>query len=185
MADATTIANPVRPLEGRMAAGPNVQIRPAEPAHRLSLRARNKSVAALSKALGFALPQKPKMSASKGSRAALWLGPDEWLIIDTGANAPSDALKNSRVLQSAVDISMRNTAIIVSGAGAQAVLAAGCPQELHLEKFPTGACSRTMFGKAEVVIWRTAKQEFRIECWRSFSTYVFDFLEEAARDAGA
>jgi heterotetrameric sarcosine oxidase gamma subunit len=49
--------------------------------------------------------------------------------------------------------------------------------------FPVGACSRTILGKIEVVIWRTDKQSFRVECWRSFSTYAFDFLEDAAQDA--
>ena len=185
MAKAAKIAERIHPLAGRHAAGPNVQAVPAEAAYRLSLRAPAKSVAALSKALGLTLPSKPKTSATKGSRAALWLGPDEWLMIDTGKADPASDLVNSRVLHSAVDISHRNTAVIISGAGAEAALSAGCPQDLGLARFPVGACSRTVFGKAEVVIWRTGKDEFRMECWRSFSTYVFDFLDEAVRDANA
>ena len=51
--------------------------------------------------------------------------------------------------------------------------------------FPVGACSRTILGKVEIVLLRTADDAFRVECWRSFSDYVWTFLTEAARDAAA
>src|SRR5205085_5624787 len=34
-----------------------------------------------SDALGFSLPLTPNTTASQGDRRALWLGPDEWLIV--------------------------------------------------------------------------------------------------------
>jgi len=46
-----------------------------------------------------------------------------------------------------------------------------------------GACSRTIFGKAEIVLYRTEDDTFRVECWRSFSEYVFGLLAEGAEDA--
>ena len=181
MADASR----AHPLAGRKVANSAVTLTPAEPAARLSLRARPDGIAALSKALGVKLPAAPKTSATSksGARVALWLGPDEWLVIDQkGADLPA-ACAGVKQLHSAVDISHRNTAILVEGAGAEATLSAGCPQDLSLAVFPVGACSRTVLGKIEVVIWRTGPQAFRVECWRSFSAYAFDFLEDAARDA--
>ena len=73
----------------------------------------------------------------------------------------------------------------MTGPGAEATLSAGCPQDLSLAVFPVGACSRTIYGKVEIVIYRIAEDAFRVECWRSFSDYVFTFLSEAARDAAA
>jgi hypothetical protein len=70
---------------GRSSGASSAKVATMPPAHRMSLRAPAGSVAALSKALGVTLPQKPKTSAAKGSRTALWLGPDEWLVIDDGA----------------------------------------------------------------------------------------------------
>lgn len=183
MADAIKAAIRRLPLDGRQATGPSVRIDPADPAFRLSLRAPKTSAAALSKALGLPLPLKPKTSSSKGSRTALWLGPDEWLILDTGKQNPADALSRSRVAHAAVDVSHRNTAIMVTGDGAQMTISAGCPQDLRPKRFPVGACSRTLLGKAEIVLLRVKADVFRVECWRSFSPYVFDFLEEAARDS--
>ncbi|MEO3384757.1 sarcosine oxidase subunit gamma [Mesorhizobium sp. CAU 1741] len=171
------------PLEDRSVVHPWVSVTAAEPASRLSLRAPEDSVAAVSKALGLALPQQPKTSARKGKRVALWLGPDEWMIIDpTGAGLTAPLAKVT-AFHSGVDISHRNTAILVSGEGAQATLSSGCPQDLSLAAFPVGACSRTVLAKIEIVLLRTGENEFRVECWRSFSDYAFAFLEDAARDS--
>jgi sarcosine oxidase, subunit gamma len=176
------IATRTLPLSGRSAATAQISVTPAEPAFRLSLRAKPDAVAALSRALGVALPVKPKSSASKGTRSALWLGPDEWLVIDSAANPASDLTK-VKALHSAVDVSHRNTAIIVSGPAAEATLSAGCPQNLSMKAFPVGACSRTLLGKVEIVLLRTEPQTFRVECWRSFSDYVMTYLSEAAKGA--
>ncbi|TIM60713.1 MAG: sarcosine oxidase subunit gamma, partial [Mesorhizobium sp.] len=76
-------------------------------------------------------------------------------------------------------------AISVIGPAAAATINSGCPQDLSLDVFPVGAASRTILGKAEIVLLRTATDAFRVECWRSFSDYVFTFLSEAAGDAAA
>jgi sarcosine oxidase subunit gamma len=179
VAMSTVVRRPV--LSGRHAAGPVVTLTPAAPASRLSLRAPKESIAALSKALGLKLPEKPKTSASTAVRHALWLGPDEWLVIDEGQADLAALCRPVKALHSAVDISHRNTAILVSGSGAEAVLAAGCPQDLSLAAFPVGACSRTILGKVEIVLFRTSEHAFRVEVWRSFSDYAFTFLADAIR----
>ncbi|RUV68092.1 sarcosine oxidase subunit gamma family protein [Mesorhizobium sp. M5C.F.Cr.IN.023.01.1.1] len=183
------------------AAAPSVERRPAlaghelsatgvtlavlPPAERISLRAPDASVAALSKALGVTLPQKPKTSAAKAGRTALWLGPDEWLVIDEVGKDPLADCAEVTVLHSAVGISHRNVAISVTGPAAAVTINSGCPQDLSLDAFPVGAASRSILGKVEIVLLRTASDAFRVECWRSFSDYVFTFLSEAARDAAA
>lgn len=175
------------PLEGRAAGSARVQIAPAEPASRLVLRARENAIAPLSKALGVKLPQEPKTSALSTAartqgRTALWIGPDEWLVVDESGADLVALCGKVKELHSAVDVSHRNTAITVSGEAAQSVLSAGCPQNLSLSVFPVGACSRTLLGKAEIVLLRESETVFRVECWRSFSDYVFTLLSEAARD---
>ncbi len=172
-------------LAGRQASGGNVQLSVLPPAERIALRAPAQSVAALSKALGLALPQKPKSATIADRRAALWLGPDEWLVIDEAGNDPLADCARVKALHSAVGVSHRNVGIRVSGPGAEATLSAGCPQDLSLAVFQVGAASRTILGKVEIVLLRTDADTFRVECWRSFSDYVWTFLEEAAGDAAA
>jgi sarcosine oxidase subunit gamma len=173
------------PLAGRHAAGPSVTVTPAAPASRISLRAPEGSVEALSKALGVKLPQRPKTSAEAKGRAALWLGPDEWLVIDEADAGLAESCAGVDGFHSVVDVSHRNSGIVVSGPEAVSTLVAGCPQDLTPAVFPVGACSRTVLGKIEIVLWRTGPEEFRVECWRSFCDYAFTLLREAARDASA
>lgn len=171
------------PLSGRHGGSAAVRLTPAAPASRISLRAPAESLSTLSSALGLTLPTMPKTSARSSGRSALWLGPDEWLVIDEAGADLMAVLAGCGALHSATDVSHRNTAVIVSGPGAEATLSAGCPQDLSLEVFPVGACSRTIFGKVEIVLLRTDDDTFRVECWRSFSDYAFSLLAEAAQDA--
>ena len=169
----------VHPLAGQSFGGPNVSIAPAPEAYRCSLRADARAVPSLSKALGIKLPRSAKQSITAADRSALWLGPDEWLIIDTHGD-PLDDLSKVGALHSAVDVSHRNTALLVNGPRAADVINAGCPQDLSLAAFPVGACSRTILGKIEVVLLRTDVDAFRLEVWRSFSAYAFELLSTAA-----
>lgn len=170
---------------GREASGQGVRVAVLPPAERISLRAPAASVAALSKALGVKLPTKPKTSATAAGRTALWLGPDEWLVIDEGGGDMIADCAAVSQLHSAVGISHRNVAISVAGPNCEGTISSGCPQDLSLGSFPVGACSRTILGKSEIVVLRTAEDAFRVECWRSFSDYVFAFLADAAKDAAA
>ena len=71
----------------------------------------------------------------------------------------------------------------MSGRHASDVLNSGCPLDLAKSAFPTGTATRTLLGKAEVVIVRSDDAPtYRIECWRSFAGYVSAFLTEAARE---
>jgi heterotetrameric sarcosine oxidase gamma subunit len=43
-------------------------------------------------------------------------------------------------------------------------------------------CTRTIFAKAQIILWRTGAETFRIEIARSFAPYVWGCLEEARRE---
>jgi sarcosine oxidase subunit gamma len=125
-----------------------------------------------------------RASAERG-RAALWLGPDEWLLIsaEPAADNASAALRAALagLPHSLVDVSHRQLALEVTGPDAAVLLAAGCALDLEPAAFPVGMCTRTMLAKAEIVLWRIAPEAFRIEVWRSFAPYLSAFLSEAAR----
>jgi sarcosine oxidase subunit gamma len=140
-------------------------------------------------AFGVALPTVACRSALTGARAALWLGPDEYLLLAPQAEAAAleRALEQalSGLPHSLVDVSHRQVALEVYGSHAATLLNAGCPLSLDANDFPPGACTRTILGKAEIVLWRTGVEAFHLEVWRSFAHYVSSFLAEAAHDAGS
>jgi len=138
----------------------------------------------LGNALRFPLPTRPLSAVSVGGRAALWLGPDEWLLIavSTELKEMLDDLRTTLSTAPAclVDVGNRNVGLIISGPRAADLLACGCPLDLGLAAFPVDMCTRTIFGKCEVVVWRLADQKFHLEAWRSFAPYLVCLLGEAA-----
>jgi sarcosine oxidase, subunit gamma len=124
----------------------------------------------------------------QGTRATLWLGPDEFLLLDLAAESAQPTAAVERALESAmggtahalVDVSHRQFALAISGPHAELILRAACPLDLDLGEFPIGMCTRTVFAKAEVVLWRTRADEFHLEAWRSYSGYVGGLLREIA-----
>ncbi|MCP4071836.1 MAG: sarcosine oxidase subunit gamma family protein [Hyphomicrobiales bacterium] len=170
------------PLENQLFATGNVLIKPGHALARISLRAAGDQIEEINQVLSLDLPDSPKTSVARDERTALWLGPDEWLILDNLSSDLHELPKNlAQMLCSAVDISHRNTSIIVSGKGAVGVLNTGCPQNLSMEAFPVGACSRTILGKSEIILLRIGTSTFHVECWRSFSDYVWKYLVDGAK----
>ena len=156
------------------------------PAARFILRGRPAAVEAAGTALGFALPRIACRAAGAGERAALWLGPDEWLILapeDEGtALAAALAGAMAAAPHSLVEVGHRQDGFVLRGPRAATVLNAGCPLDLDPAAFPIGMCSRTVLAKAEIVLWRTGAEAFRVEAMRSFLPYVRGVLAEAARE---
>ncbi len=154
-------------------------------ATRFVLRGGPDVVAPVGSAFGLAPPTRPLSSASEGARAALWQGPDEWLLIaedDEGGLAVKLEAALAGVFHSLVDVSHRQAAIEVSGPGAARVLNSGVPLDLDLSAFPVGMATRTLLMKAEIGLWRREQERFRLEVARSFCPYVAAVLEQSARD---
>jgi sarcosine oxidase subunit gamma len=176
------------PLEGfAFPAGPRFALVEALPAARFILRGAEAVRVACGMAFGVEPPSRLGPAGESEGRAALWLGPDEWLLIADGADAADIGAMLESVLEgtahSLVDVSHRQTALIASGPTAARVLNAGCPLDLDLKAFPVGFATRTLFDKVEIVLWRRAETTFHIEIWRSFAPFLVGSLAEAARGA--
>jgi sarcosine oxidase subunit alpha len=113
------------------------------------------------------------LSASiQDGQSILWLGPDEYLVV---GDAPFLSTADS-----VVDVSHRTSGIRVSGPRAAWCVNAFCA--LDLDRMPVDGCTRTLFGKAEIILWRRGEQEFHIETVRSFAPYVWVCLEAARKE---
>lgn len=155
---------------------------------RLAVRAGPEAAAAIGGAVGVPLGNWPCRATVAGDLAALWLGPDEWLLLAPDGDAPTLTADAARAVgdraASIVDVSHRTVAIEVRGPRAGDTLNAFCALDLNPRAFPTGMCTRTVFGKSEIVLWRTDGDTFRIDVARSFVPYVLDCLEQGGLEFG-
>jgi sarcosine oxidase subunit gamma len=162
---------------------------PSPPATRFTLHGDSAVRARMSEVWGAELSDLPCRAGRRGERAALWLGPEEFLLLsfaaadaDPAALAATLGAHLSGLPHALVDVSHRQVAVEVHGPHAASILNGACPLDLDLSAFPLGMCTRTVFAKAEILLWRTAEDRFHVEIWRSFADYVTALLCEIARD---
>lgn len=141
---------------------------------------------ALARALGLVQVERVGRTAVRDDVAALRLGPDEWLVLAPPPNKEMllEALRSGHAssVGCAVDVSDRHFGLILAGSRCDDVLASACPLDFGLAAFPAGMCTRTLFGKAEVILWRIDARTFRLEAGRSYAPYVTGLLAVCVRD---
>lgn len=183
MADAATAATWTSGLEGlALPSRPGVaQLAGVHVAGRLVLRTQPEAAQTLLAAGGLEAPTGINRVASNAAGACLQLGPDEWLILwASGTSASATAAQLATAAAGAphapIDVGDRSVGLTLSGPRVEDVLAAACPLPLDLEAFAIGRATRTLLGKAEIVLWRQAVDRFHIEVARSFAPYVVALL---------
>ena len=172
---------PLDALVGLLRPSATVELSVVPPRAKFVLRCRPEAMAAAGEAFGVALPGACR-GAISGNRAALWLGPDEWLLLAPPEEAPAISCQVSvapRAPHSLVDVSHRSVAITVKGPQAAVLINHGCPLDLSSAAFPVGMCTRTLFEKAEIILWRTEQRTYQMEIERSFATYVWRMIADA------
>jgi heterotetrameric sarcosine oxidase gamma subunit len=142
----------------------------AEPAHALDI----------GRHTGIDLPGVPLTSSTTGEWSALHLAPDEWLLIAEGAVGDPRALFDGAPHPlSLVDVSDRSRTLEVIGSAAPQLLAGAC--SMNLCNLADGACTRTLFGKVTVMVWRRAGP-WRLTYARSYHEYVRSMLTAISKD---
>jgi sarcosine oxidase, subunit gamma len=150
-------------------------------------------MAAVGRVLDLLLPNEPCTSAARDRIGALWLGPDQWLVTCPADDVPGllAALREALagVHAAITDVSDGRVAFRIAGPSARAVLAKGCPLDLHARAFPPGRCAQSLLAKASVLIHLVADDpergpSFDVYVARSFTHYLWTWLEDAGREYG-
>jgi sarcosine oxidase subunit gamma len=164
-------------------------LRPVAQRVRLSLRGELSALADALTSAGVPISQSVCRAVEGVGCVALWLGPDEQLLLVEEKHGPRLAQILSERLgavpHSLVDISQRQVAFEVAGPTARTLLASGCPLDLRDDAFSVGMCTRTLFDKSEIVLWRSGPDVFQIEVGRSFAAYVTGLLAQTALELGS
>ncbi|MDA3646809.1 sarcosine oxidase subunit gamma [Saccharopolyspora indica] len=155
----------------------NLRVHPGSPA-----------VARIEHALNLALPHhEPNLVSGDETAAALWLGPDEWLLIGPDGRAPTllpalaEALADS--LGSTVDVSASRTALRLSGPRSRDVLEKLCSLDLHPRSFPPTRCAQTLVGRTQAILWHLDHEPtYRLLVRNSYAPYLADLLLDAMHE---
>jgi sarcosine oxidase, subunit gamma len=177
MADA--LAQARSPLHGRAADLAAVGAAEVAFLAQLTLRADP----ALAAGLAFPLPTDPNTWTSGGGREALWLGPDEWLVVGPPGSAPAVAAELARALEgghhAVVDTSATRAVVELAGEGRLDLLAQGCGLDLHPRAWRPGCCAQTLLARVPVLL-QERQDATRVFVRASFAAHLADWLTAVA-----
>ena len=142
----------------------------------------------MSRHFGTALPEEANSFSVSGDRRALWLGPDESLLICSD----QDAAELHRTLSTQLtgqhfQLTLLSDALAVynlNGPYVRDILAKGCALDLHFSVFRSGHCAQSSLDRAAVTLMCEAENSFRLICRTSFADYVETWLKDAAIEYG-
>ncbi|MFC5728133.1 MULTISPECIES: sarcosine oxidase subunit gamma [Nocardioides] len=139
----------------------------------------------IDEALGAPLPRRVGETSQAGGHTALWLGPDEWLVVsESDAESLVEQLRTAAgdTPAQVVDLSANRTVIELTGPGARGVLEKGCPADLHPRSFPDGTAIMTSLARVPVLLWKVDADHFRVLPRASLAQYVAAWLLDAVRE---
>ena len=143
---------------------------------------------AVGRTLDLLLPTEPCQATVQGDIAALWIGPDQWLITCKKDKVPdiADELDEAtRGTASAItDISAGRTVFRMAGPDALDVLAKGCPLDLHPRTVKPGYVAGSVLAKITVLVHLREADAVDLFLGRSFADYLWSWLEEAGMGCG-
>jgi sarcosine oxidase subunit gamma len=146
------------------------------------------------------LPLAPNTVAPVAGGTALWLGPDEWLVVADDpaagggpARGPAAAGGGAieRALRAAagdafvtfVDVSANRVVLDLAGPCALEVLMKGCALDLHPRAFGPGRCAQTTLARAQVILECLDHGAWHIYVRPSFAPYLTAWLADALAES--
>ena len=137
------------------------------------------TIDAASAVLAVPLPRRPNGAAGSGARRALWLGPDEWLVVDLDAPDITRAGPTLPPGMTVVPLSGHRTLLEIRGRDARALLARGCPLDLDPRAFGPDACAQSLLARVDVIIFLLEADAFGILVRASFARYLVAWMADA------
>lgn len=121
---------------------------------------------------------------SDGARAALWLGPDEWLLVLPRAEVATTIARFDMALAgahfAAVDTSAGRLGLELSGPMARAVMEKSCHIDLHPRAFGPGQVAQSTVARVPaILLQRDGRPTYWIFVRPSFAQYLARWLIDA------
>jgi len=135
--------------------------------------------AVLGRALAMLLPTEPNTTATSDRCVALWLGPDEWLLV--GGSCDLHKIRQSLIGEhvAVVDVGASRTVLELAGTKAEQVLAKAATLDFHPRAFAVGRCAQTNLARTQGIVHRVALAQFHLYVCNSFARYLIGWLRDA------
>ena len=169
----------------------DLKISPISPIAKINLRGNKREfLADVGKSLGLILPNEPNTSSSSEKLTAMWLSPDEWLIVSNNLvekqndiydleNLLKDTISKVK-LGSVVNVTDHFILINLEGNNVYDLLASACP--FNFDKFMKnkGSVVQTIFAHIDIIVHHNDVNNLNLFVRRSFSEHLFSWMKDSA-----
>ena len=145
-------------------------------------------MASCSEILDIILPSKPNTYSKNKNIKAVWLGPDEWLIVNTNSNNLFDKLESklNKIDTSVTDVSENRTIIRISGKKLFILLSKFLVLDLDKNLINQSCCAQTLFVKVPILILKNNNDaeipELDIFINKSHASYVYNLILDGTKN---
>ena len=169
----------------------DLEMKEIKPIMKLIIRGKTKNfITAIGKNLNMILPIEANTSTSGEALTALWLSPDEWMLLSNEAVSENintyeveDNLINniSKINLGAVtDVSDQFVMINIKGNKVFDLFATGSPFNFNEFKGKKGSVVQTILSHIDVIIHLTEINDVNILVRRSFSEHLYSWINDSA-----
>ena len=161
------------------------------PIMKLNLRGKSRDfLAAIGKNINMILPIEANTSTSSNNYTAIWLSPDEWMIVSNNTvNKENNDYKIEELLfnkisktnlGSVTDVTDQLVTININGEKIFDLLSTGCPFDFNNFKSKKGACVQTLLAQIDVIIHHNEMNSVNLFVRRSFSEHLMSWINDSA-----
>ena len=168
-----------------------LSIREISPIMKLNLRGKKREFfTTVGKNLNMILPTEANTSTTSDKLTAIWLSPDEWMIVsnelinkDTKKYELYEILFNSiskTNLGAVIDVTDQFVQLELKGKNIYEIFSAGCPFNFNEFKEKIGSTTQTVLNHIDVILHHKEENVVNIFVRRSFAEHLWSWIEDSA-----
>ena len=161
------------------------------PVIKINLRGKTREFFAnVGKTLNMILPTEANTSSSSDKLTAIWLSPDEWMIVsnettskETNTYELNDILFNNiskTSLGAVTDVTDQFVQLEIKGDKIYELFSSGCPFNFNLFREKKGSTTQTLLNHIDVIIHNKDKDYVNLFVRRSFAKHLWEWMEDSS-----
>ena len=169
----------------------SVSVKEISPVIKINLRGKKREfLTNVGKNLNMILPTEANTSTTSDKLTAIWLSPDEWMIIsnelsskDTNKSDLYEMLFNSiskTNLGAVIDVTDQFVQLELKGENVYEIFSAGSPFNFNEFKEKKGSTTQTVLNHVDVILHHKDENILNLFVRRSFAEHLFSWIEDCA-----
>ena len=169
----------------------SISVKEISPVIKINLRGKKREfLTNIGKNLNMILPTEPNTSTTSDKLTAIWLSPDEWMIVsneliseDTNKSELHEMLFNSiskTNLGAVINVTDQFIQLELKGENVYEIFSAGSPFNFNEFKEKKGSTTQTVLNHVDVILHHKDENIVNLFVRRSFAEHLWSWIDDSA-----